>query len=77
MRKTWREHAAPIIAAVIADNEGKTEKEIRAALREAYPYGERKYHPYKMWCDEVTAQLHPKKSKKKLIVSPNQIDLFQ
>ena len=74
-KKTWRECSSPLISAVIAENKGKTEKEIRAALRLAYPYGERKYHPYKVWCDEVNQQLHPK-PKKKIIHSPIQKSLF-
>ncbi|MBT7304886.1 MAG: hypothetical protein HN849_35490 [Victivallales bacterium] len=54
---TWRDHARPIIAAVIAEHQGETKREVRRALRDAYPYGERKYHPYKVWCDEVNRQL--------------------
>ena len=59
MSATWREHAAPIIADVIK-RVGKSDiKALRKALREAYPYGERKYHPYKVWCDEIKRQLSP------------------
>lgn len=57
----WRAHAAPIIARVLRETAGKPEKEIKAALREAYPFGERKYWPYKMWCKEVRVQRFPKK----------------
>lgn len=46
--KTWREDCAPIIAKVLADTKGLTEKEIKKALRDAYPYGERAMHPYKI-----------------------------
>lgn len=53
---TWREHCRPIIAKVLADNKDRTEKEIRKALRNAYPYGQRAMHPYKIWCDEVKRQ---------------------
>lgn len=55
--KTWRDVARPIIAKAIAENLGKPEKEIRKALRRAYPFGERKYHPYKIWLDEIRVQL--------------------
>lgn len=72
---TWREHARPIIAKVLADNEGKTEKEIRKALREAYPYGQRSMHPYKIWCDEIKVQRGQKKFNNKGI-GPNQIKLL-
>ena len=33
---SWRELAAPIIARVLQEMEGRPEKEVRAALREAY-----------------------------------------
>jgi hypothetical protein len=52
----WRDVARPIIDRVLAETKGKTEKEIRAALRKAYPFHIRKYHPYKIWCDEVARQ---------------------
>lgn len=57
---TWRDHAAQIITRVLAENAGKSEPEVRAALRQAYPYGMRKYHPYKIWCDEIRIQLGKK-----------------
>lgn len=54
---TWRDLAKPIIEKVISENKGKSEKEIKAALRAVYPWGERKMHPYKIWCDECRKQL--------------------
>lgn len=56
MSGSWRDIAKPIIAEVLKENEGKTDKEINKALREAYPFGERKYHPYKIWCSEINVQ---------------------
>jgi hypothetical protein len=53
----WRNQAAPIIARVLAAHKGQSEKAVRMALRAAYPFGERKYHPYKIWCDEVNKQI--------------------
>lgn len=53
MVRTWRDIAKPIIRQVLKDTEGKTEKEIKKALREAYPWGQRAMHPYKIWCDEI------------------------
>lgn len=78
MSWTWRKAAAPIIAQVIRDNEGKTEKEIRKALREAYPWGERAMHPYKVWCSEVNKQLKSIgiKSRGKVSRPPDQGQLF-
>lgn len=57
MGASWRDIAKPIIAEVLRENEGKDPKEVRKALREAYPFGERKYHPYKIWIDEIRVQL--------------------
>lgn len=54
MTSRWREFAAPIIAAII--RRYPPGKERRAALRDAYPFGERKYHPYKIWLDEIARQ---------------------
>ncbi len=71
---TWREHARPIIAKVLADNKDKSDKEIKRVLRDAYPYGERARHPYKIWCDEIKVQRGLKKSK--TFIDPNQINLL-
>lgn len=76
MRGTWREHAAPIIAKVLKDTKGKTDKEIRKALREAYPYGQREYHPYKIWCDEIRAQRGLKPPVPSKRIPENQKTLF-
>lgn len=60
----WREHAAKVIARVLKETAGKPEKEIRKALKEAYPFGERVRHPYKVWLSEVAYQLGTKERKK-------------
>jgi hypothetical protein len=52
----WRNAAAPIISKVLTGTKGQSEKEIRKALHDAYPFGMRKYHPYKIWCSEVRRQ---------------------
>lgn len=72
---TWREHCRPIIAKVLADNKDKSEKEIRKELRNAYPYGERAMHPYKVWCDEIKKQRGLKPTTKEF-TDPNQINLL-
>lgn len=61
-RMTWRENAAPLVACVLAATRGQSEKDIRAALKAAYPFGQRQYHPYKIWLDEIARQrgLKPK-----------------
>lgn len=53
---SWRERARPIVARVLAATKGQDEKAIRKALREAYPFGPRAHHPYKIWLDEVALQ---------------------
>ena len=56
---------------------GKAEKEIKKALREAYPFGERKYHPYKIWLDEIKVQMGKRKFGHKPTIEPeNQTNLF-
>lgn len=72
---TWREHARPIIAKVLEETKGQTEKEIRKALRDSYPYGQRKRHPYKIWCDEIKRQRGLKKQTPDYI-NPDQTNLF-
>lgn len=57
MAISWRDRLAPVIAKVIAEVGREEPKRLRAALRDAYPCGERKYWPYKVWCDEVRRQL--------------------
>lgn len=61
---TWRQIAAPIIAEVLRQTKGWDEPDIRRALREAYPFGMRKYWPYKVWLDEIRRQrgFAPKKA---------------
>lgn len=54
---TWRDIARPIIAEVI-DRVGRGDmKALREELRNVYPFGPKQYHPYKIWCDEIRAQL--------------------
>jgi hypothetical protein len=53
----WRASASPIIARVLEETKGRTEKEIREALKLAYPFGERAYYPYKIWLDEIRRQM--------------------
>lgn len=57
---SWRDKAAPIIRRVLSETEGQPEADRRRALREAYPFGEKKYHPYRVWLDEIHAQKNPR-----------------
>lgn len=54
----WRKIASPIVTRVLDETRGQSEKEIRAALREAYPFGPRSHHPYKIWLSEIKRQRH-------------------
>lgn len=74
---TWRDSARPIIVNVLKENQGKPEKEIKKALYEAYPFGERNYHPYKIWLDEIKVQLGKKRfGQNKNAFNRNQTELF-
>jgi hypothetical protein len=78
MSKTTRDECRPIIARVLKENEGKPENEIRKALRDAFPWPPRKYHPYKIWLDEIRVQMGKRKfkAKKQKPVAPNQTNMF-
>lgn len=56
---TWRNQAASVISDVIRQNPNMEQKKLRKLISAAYPFGERKYHPYKIWRDEVNRQLGP------------------
>jgi hypothetical protein len=58
----WRQQAAPIIERVIREIGMDDMKKLRKALHDAYPFGERKYHPYKIWCAEVKRQVQGHKA---------------
>lgn len=53
----WRAKAKQVIRQVMADHPKADPKELRRLVSEAYPFGERKYHPYRIWLDEVNRQL--------------------
>lgn len=77
---TWRNAAAPIIARTIKQVGTDDMPALRRALREAYPWGERRLHPYKIWCDEIRRQLAvgsgARHCRRPEPVAPGQIDLF-
>lgn len=58
---TWRQFAQRVIIQVEREHEGKSLAELKRALRNAYPFGQRQYHPYKIWCDEQSKAIarHP------------------
>jgi hypothetical protein len=53
---TWRERFRPYLAAVLRQLDGQDQKHRDQALREAFPAGQRRMHPYKTWLDEIRAQ---------------------
>jgi hypothetical protein len=75
---SWRDAARPLIAETLAATRGAPEKEIRKALRDAYPWGPREHHPYKIWCDEVRRQrgLKPALGARTVGSDPRQETLF-
>lgn len=57
-RSEWRTRARQIIADVLnALPADATLKQKRKALQDAYPWGEREHHPYKMWLKEQAIAL--------------------
>jgi hypothetical protein len=53
---SWRARSSQIIAKVIAETSGASTEARDKALFDAYPFGVRKYHPYKIWLSEVKRQ---------------------
>lgn len=53
----WRVGARQVIAQVLRETTGQDYGAVRAALRDAYPFGERRRYPYKVWCEEVNQAL--------------------
>ena len=78
----WRRRAIPIIRDTIIRYGTDDIKLLRKKLREAYPFGERKYWPYKVWLDEINTQLGlkppkpPRSTYQKEQLDPNQMSLF-
>ena len=75
----WRDIAAPIIREVIARIGCDDDRALRKALFEAYPFGERKMHPYKIWRDEIKRQLEGRQHRRPNVpppVAPGQLPLF-
>jgi hypothetical protein len=53
----WREISRAVIQEVKDANPGATREELGRLCSKAYPFGIRKHHPYKIWCDEVNKQI--------------------
>lgn len=50
---SWADRARQVIGKVMQANPGVEGAELKKLLSAAYPFGERAYHPYKMWLKEV------------------------
>lgn len=57
MTSRWREHSRRVIQEIIKREGREDQDRLKKAISEAYPFGERKRHPYKIWLDEVKNQL--------------------
>lgn len=54
----WRRRSKAVIAKVLLElGPGRNAVTAAKALRDAYPFGERKHWPYKVWLEEVNAAL--------------------
>lgn len=62
----WRSAARPVVEFVLAHTKGWPEKEIKKALRDAYPFGPRENYPYKIWLDEVARQRGKRRSQRRM-----------
>lgn len=77
MSGTWRDIARPVIQKVIAEYEGNDNNELKKLISKKYPFGERQYHPYKIWLDEIKVQLKERRfGQKKKVVNPKQLNLL-
>jgi hypothetical protein len=59
MADTWRDQARPLIDAAITEGRkrGLKDRELATFVREAFPWGSREMHPYRIWLSEVRVQL--------------------
>ena len=53
----WKDKANEVIAQVVRDVGTADETALKQALSKAYPFGERRMHPYKVWCEQVRKTL--------------------
>lgn len=53
---SWRDKSAEVIRRVLEETQGQPKGVVDKALRDAYPFGERKYRLYKIWLSEIEVQ---------------------
>lgn len=96
MELSWYQYSLRVIDRVVDDfcNENEIERwrfpldklpELKAQLFEAYPFGERNRHPYKMWlkAQKLTLTMlasgknvKPSSANKRVVCDPNQLNMF-
>lgn len=82
MKGYWRPIAARAIQEALkeAREQGLDEQQTEKHIDAAYPFGERAYHPYKIWLSEKRrwlGRVEPKKIKaKKQAIADGQMELF-
>ena len=56
--RSWRAQAAPLVAECVESGRalGLAGKKLWAYCNRSFPWGERQYHPYKIWRDEAKIQ---------------------
>lgn len=69
----WRDMAREKIKQVIAEVGLEDPGRLKRALFDAYPFGTRNYHPYKIWLSEIKKQVPDTGSGKKA----DQLELFR
>lgn len=65
--KTWRDIARAVIqqALIEAEAQGLDAEATRKHANAAYPFGQRAYHPYKIWLSEMKRTFSPAASGKR------------
>ena len=51
-KSPWRQQARRILNELAESNPDVTQKEMEQLIRDAYPWGPRAMHPYKIWLSE-------------------------
>jgi hypothetical protein len=81
IKSRWRQTANKVIARVVKENPDLPEAELRNKISDAYPFGERAYHPYTIWLSAVNQYFTPKPAASRTTtkaqpVNENQISMF-
>lgn len=74
---SWRDTANRVIRETLEKHKPATEAEAKKLLSDAYPFGERAMHPYKIWLDAVKTALHRKYKIEAGVQLPIDLGLFR